>query len=451
MSLFNADTLLAQAIAAQNAKDFARAAALYEQLIALAPSRPEAYVNLGLMHQNAGRFEIAETLYRRAIKVAPKLAVAHLNLGVVHVIRREEEAALACFQQVLKLQPDRKDALLNMAGVYERQGRIDHAARALDRLVALSPGDITANMARANVLFMLGRWKDAWTSYGVRHAIFWGTGRALPGALWRGEDIAGKTVLLSFEQGLGEQIMFASMIPEIARAAKHVIVECEARLVALFQRSFPGVEAVPWRDDWHPRVRAAEIDLHAALGDPGLWLRDGFEKFPAHAGYLAADPARVAHHRARYAALANGKRIAGIAWHSAAVPFGPQKSIPPAALGPLLAREDIFWINLQHGPARDQLGSAVWTDPEMDPGGDFEPLAAQIAALDMMVSASNGTAHVAAALGRPTFLILPKVLGRHWYWFPDRETNPWYPSARTFVQDRDGVWDDAVARAAAAL
>ena len=420
-------------------------------MIALAQNRPEAYINLGLMHQNAGRLDEAEKLYRRAIKVGPKTTVAHLNLGVVHVLRREEDAALACFQQTLKLDPNRKDALLNLAGVYERTGNAEGAARALDRLVALAPTDITANMARANALFMIGRWKDAWTSYHRRHAIFWGAGRALPGRPWRGEDVAGKTVLLSFEQGLGEQIMFASMIPEIARAAKHVIVECEARLVALFQRSFPGVEIVAWSAQWHPRVRASDIDFHAALGDPGLWLRDSFTRFPAHGGYLVPEPARVSEMRGRYVAMANGKRIAGLAWHSAAIPFGPQKSVPLDALAPLLARDDILWVNLQHGAARGEARAPVWTDPAIDPAGDFDPLAAQIAAIDIVVSASNGTAHLAAALGKPTFLILPKVIGRHWYWFPERESNPWYPAARPFVQDRDGVWASAIARVASAL
>jgi Flp pilus assembly protein TadD len=451
VSLFNADSLLPQAYAAQSAKDFARAAKLYEQVIAIAPHRPEAYINLGLIRQNAGALDEAERLYRRAIKLAPKMAIPYLNLGVVHVKRGEEDAALANFQQALKLEPNRTDALLNLAGVYERLGRLPEAARALDRLVELAPTDITANMGRANVLFMIGRWTDAWTSYQRRHGIFWGAGRKLPGQPWRGEDIAGKTVLLSFEQGLGEQIMFASWIPEIARAAKHLIIECEARLVALFQRSFPGVEIVPWSADWHPRVRASEIDFQAALGDPGLWLRGRFAAFPAHEGYLKPDPAQVAAHRTRYQDLAKGRRIAGLAWHSAALPFGPQKSVPKEALAPLLAREDIFWINLQHGPARGEVGAPLWTDSTIDPAGDFDPLAAQIKALDVVVSASNGTAHLAAALGRPTLLALPKVIGRHWYWFPERESNPWYPAARPFVQEREGSWDGVMERIAAAL
>lgn len=451
MSLFNADTLLSQAIAAQNAKDFARAANLYAQIIAIAPRRPEAYINLGLMHLNSGRLNEAEKLYRRAIEVAPKMAVAHLNLGVVHVHRREEDAALECFRRALKLEPDRKDALLNLAGVYERTGRAENAAQALDKLVTLAPADITAHMARANALFMVGRWADAWRSYNFRHGIFWGKGRALPGSPWRGEDITGKTVLLSVEQGLGEQIMFASMIPEIARAAKHLIVECEPRLLRLFERSFSGVEFVPWQTNWHPRVCASDIDLHAALGDPGLWLRDGFARFPSHAGYLVPEAGRVRDLRAHYRELANGKRIAGLTWHSAAIPFGPQKSLPPDMLAPLLARKDIFWINLQHGPSRGDLGAPVWADSTLDPAGDFDPLAAQIAALDVVVSASNGTAHLAAALGKPTILMLPKVLGRHWYWFPERDSNPWYPSVRTIVQDTDSVWDSVIARVAGAL
>lgn len=447
----NADQLLAQAYAAQNAGDLARASEFYVQVIACAPARPEAYVNLGHIKQNAGDFDAAAALYRQALVVAPDTAFAHLNLGVLHVAQGDDEGAVAAFQAALALQPDLVPAIFNLASAYERGGRLTEALAALDRLVALAPGEIPFNLARAQVQFALGRWSEAWASYNHRHRIFWPMGRSLPGAPWRGQDARGKTVLLSYEQGMGEQIMFASMIPEIAAQAGHVIVECEARLVALLARSFPQVEVVPWRSEGHPRVRAPEIAFHAALGDPGAWLRDHEGRFPVTRGYLIADPAATAASRARYEVQAKGRIIAGLSWHSAAVTFGAPKSVPYAALAPLLERDDVFWVNLQHGPARDVADPRLWTDADIDPGGDFDPLAAQVAAMDVVAGASTATMHLAGGLGKSTYVLLPKVHGRHWYWFPEKAAPPWYPSVRTFMQDQDGVWETPIKRLSAAL
>ena len=256
--------------------------------------------------------------------------------------------------------------------------------------------------------------------------------------------------MLAYEQGLGEQIMFASHVPELLALGARLVLECEARLVPLLARSFPDVEVVAWQQPWSPSVKAADIDFHAAAGDSARWLRPGHPGAPVSAGYLKADPQRTAALRARYEALAGGRRIVGVSWHSAGVNYGTQKSMPLAALAPLFARPDIFCVSMQYGVAPAAI-DGLFFDPEIDVTADLEAAAAQAAAMDLVVTVSNTTAHLAAAVGRPVWLMLPKAAGRLWYWFSDQARHPWYTALRPFVQTRAGVWDDVVAKVTAEL
>lgn len=422
-----------------------------ERRVAAAPDQPETLVDLGRLYIKQGDFTRAAAVMSRAAVLAPNSPAVHVNQGAIHVATGDYARAIEAFTRALNLRPDLIQAHFNLAGVYERQGQARDALRHFNAMLVLDPANVAAAVAKAAILFGLGQFEEAWALYRRRHEIFWGSGRALPSRAWRGESIAGKTVLLTYEQGIGEQIMFASMIPEIAAAAKTVIVECEARLVSLFARSFPNVEVVPWQEPWHRRVLSPDIDFHAALGDPGEWLRPSFAHFPKHAGYLKADPARTAELRAHYEQLAGGRTIIGLCWSSSAV-YGTEKSIPPAELAPLLSTKP-FWVNLQYGAARQEpaLASNLYTHPDTDMTGDLDAAASHIAAMDNVVTISTATAHLAAALGKPTWLLLPKIGGLHWYWFTNFPKCPWYPTAQTFKQNADGIWTNVIQDAAQIL
>ncbi len=446
MASDDADALLSRALEAQQTGDSDEAAALYEQLIKAAPARPEGYVNLGRIKQDRNDLAGAEALYQQAISAVPNAAFAHLNLGVIHVGRGDDLAAAGAFEQALQLDPTLAPAHFNLAGVYQREGRVHEALAQLDGLLADHPTDLSAILAKVPLLFDMGRLEEAWAHYAHRRALFPDTNAALTAPLWQGEDISNKKILLSYEQGLGEQIMFASMVPEIIAEGADLTVECEPRLVSLFARSFPGAAVVPWQKPRHPSVTEAQFDMYAPMGNAGAWLRRGFEMFPAHQGYLRADPNRVAALRTKYQRAANGKKLVGLSWHSSAEQFGPDKSVPPSMLAPLFERGDIFWVNLQHGDAADAIAADVLLrDSDIDPLADIDGFAAQIAALDLVVSVSNTTAHIAGALGKPVYIMLPKVKNRHWYWFPNRAPNPWYPSVQPCVQTVDGDWAAVVA------
>lgn len=441
---------LSRAFAAQAAGRLDEAAKLFEQAIARDPRSVPALASLAQIHQGQGNLKAAKDLYARALQIERGMAGLHNNYGAVLVAEGDDAAAVPVFAMALSLEPANQLFRHNLASALDRAGRHTDALAHFDAMLAREPGHIHALLGRASALFALGRWDEAWEAYQHRHRQHWPEGqRPLPSKPWRGEPLAGKKLLLAYEQGLGEQIMFASHIPELRALGAKLVVECEPRLVPLFARSFPDVAVVPWQDPWRPEVTAADIDFHVAMADAARWLRRGTPGTPAATGYLKADPARIAVLRERYQALAKGRRIVGLSWHSAGVNYGPQKSMPRAALEPLLSRNDLFCVSLQYGAVPGTPG--LYVDLEIDLTVDLDAAAAQIMAMDEVVTISNTTAHLAAALGKPMKLMLPKAAGRIWYWFSDRLQHPWYTTLRFYVQSRQGVWDDVIDKVSADL
>jgi len=458
----SAAELLDAAIVQRQAGHGDEAMALLERAVTIAPTFVPALVNLGQLHQGRGGLGKAKEFYARALEADPVCAPAHNNLAAVLVAEENDAAAIPSFFAAVRFDPDNATYRYNLAGALEREGRLLEALAQLDAIIAREPKHLTAILAKAPMLFALGRFDEAWRHYAHRHRLYWSAypeeRRPLPSPLWQGETLAGKKILLSYEQGLGDQIMYAALVPDILAQGARVIIECEERLIPLFVRSFPGVEVEAWRQPWNPAVKAPDIDTHAPLGNLGQWLMGDFSRVPRQHGYLKADPVQVQTLRARYEAQAKGRRIVGLSWHSAAQPFGPHKSMPLEALKPLLTDPRLFCVSLQYGAAAQdaalqarRMGGALLVDPSIEPSKDMDAAAAQIAAMDLVITVSNTTAHLAGALGKAVWVLLPKVKGRLWYWFPDRQPNPWYPSLRTFVQSRAETWDEPVADAVAAL
>ncbi|MBX7198071.1 MAG: tetratricopeptide repeat protein [Rhodospirillaceae bacterium] len=453
---------LSRAFAAQAAGRIDEAAALFEQTLARDPQSVPALVSLGQILQGRGDLVRARDLYARALKIERGIAGLHNNHGAVLVAEGDDTAAIPAFAAALTLEPANQLFRYNLASALDRAGRPADAVAHFKEMLAREPGHLQALLGRASALFALGRWDEAWADYAHRHRQHWPEGRRpLPSPPWCGEPLAGRKLLLAYEQGLGEQIMFASHIPELRALGASLVVECEARLVPLFARSFPEVTVVPWQEPWRGEVTTG-IDFHVTIADAARRLRRGTPGTPAVTGYLKADPLRAAALRARYGALAAGRRIVGLSWHSAGVNYGTQKSMPLAALKPLLARDDLFCVSLQYGAVPDTAGLHV--DVGIDATNDLDAAAAQAMAMDEVITVSNTTAHMAAALGKPVKLMLPKAAGRIWYWFSghagearatqDRASgaaHPWYTTLRFYVQGRQGVWDDVVAQVSADL
>jgi hypothetical protein len=239
------------------------------------------------------------------------------------------------------------------------------------------------------------------------------------------------------EQGLGDEILHGSMLPEIIAQAKSCVIECSARMVPVFARSFPAAHVAGYRASNIPVTPPDDIDYQVPIASLGRHLRPDLASLPRHEGYLKADPAKTAELRKRYETLAQGRRIVGISWHSKNQAFGEPKSMSLGDMASILQVPGIMFVNLQYGDCsselaqvREQLGVEVIQDAAVDPMADMDMFFAQVAAMDLVLSTSNTTVHVAGSLNIPVWVLLPHGRGLAWYWFLRRTDSPWYPSAR---------------------
>jgi hypothetical protein len=314
-------------------------------------------------------------------------------------------------------------------------------------------------VAEALIDFLEGRYAQAWPNYEARKKF--GDQRlhhqkfdSLPD--WDGGAVAPGELLVYGEQGLGDEIMFASMFGELQSRAPGSRLLCDAPLGALFARSFPALEVMSeTRDRQRARVAALPgLRCKIAAGSLGGMLRRAPADFPRHQGYLVPDPKMVAAWRTRLAGLAGARKI-GLSWVGGVQKTGrSRRSLRLEALLPVLALRDVAWISLQYtdeaqaiGALREQHGIAV--DDFRSATSDMDELASLIQALDAVISVCNTTVHVAGAVGKRTLVLAPFV--PEWRYGMRDEQMIWYPSARVFRQSRYGDWDPVVARVSEAL
>jgi ADP-heptose:LPS heptosyltransferase len=247
------------------------------------------------------------------------------------------------------------------------------------------------------------------------------------------------------EQGLGDQIFFTSMLPDLAKQVPGATVCVEPRLVPLFKRSIPALNFIS-----PDKLDGNQFDAQIYLGSLGKIYRKNTESLSAiQSSYLVADAARSAELRTK---LKNPEKlICGVSWLSKNADHGEGKSLSLEALHPVLQLAGFEFVNLQYGDTTEerdafvqQHGVSIHHFDEIDNHNDLDGLAALIDACDIVVTVSSTTAHLAAALGKPVLVMLPNNDALFWYWHRDSHTTPWYPSARLFRRSDSGRWEDVI-------
>ncbi|HYD66561.1 tetratricopeptide repeat protein [Azospirillum sp.] len=450
------------------------AEAALARAVEIQPAYAQGWYNLGAVRRAAGRLEPAAAAFRRAVDLRPDHADALNNLGgVLQVMERPEEAE-PYLEQALALRPGDADTLSNLAAVREALGRPDEAIDTYRQLLAARPDAAEIHYNLANALRAVGaragaeagfrravelapdhagaRWNlgllrleragpdaEAWEQYGWRLKspdIQASRRMALPE--WQGEDLAGKRALVWREQGLGDELMFASLYPDLIRRAGHVVIECDRRLVPLFARSFPGAAVRAETGD--PAPMDLGTDCHIPAGSLPRWLRPGLAAFPDAPGFLVPDASRADRWRRELAALGAGPKV-GLAWRSGLTTrrrapaytrldqWAPVLTVPGLVLVPL--QYDRCALALTDAEARFGVTLHRW--PGLDLKDDLEETAALIAALDLVISAPTAVAELAGALGVPTWRLAP---GGDWSAL-GTAARPWFPAQRPF-QPRPG-------------
>lgn len=431
-----------------------------ERAVALREDFPEAHLNLGTALLACDNANEAIASYQRAIALRPGYAEAHHDLGNVYRFRGDLDGALAAYQKALTLQPDYAQAHLDIGVVRYDQGRIQDAIACYQEALAIQPDFPEAQLNLALAWLTIGDFGRGWAGYDWR---FRQTAkdnrvikRALPWPQWQGEELAGRSILIWAEQGIGDQLVFASLFGEVMRDARLCAIECAAKLAPLFARSFPAARVVALASPPHPDLdqQPQQFDYQVAAGSIARWRRPSLESFPARAAYLVPDAGRVRHWRRRLDELGPGLKV-GFCWRSRNLRGERALSCTDILQwGEILRVARVHFVSLQYDEcaaeltaATQRFGVALHAFPEVDLFDDLDEAAALTQALDLVIAAPTAASILAAAVGVPTWQM---SYGFDWQTH-GTQGNPWLPAIVRFQRRWDQEWDEVIGEIARRL
>ena len=428
------------------------AAALFRRATELKPDYAEAHNNLGNALQRLGQWDDAIAAYEHALRARARYAEAHCNLGSALRKQGRLDEAEHSYHRALECKPDYATAFNNLALVLHEQARYEEALPHYDKALALEPNYAEAHANRAVLLLLLGRFAEGWDEYEWRWKVdgFTTSPRDHGRPQWDGSDLNGEPILLHAEQGLGSAIQFVRYVFKVAERGGQVLLECPRPLFGLFSSLAAGspapVSRVIVRGEPPPAFH-----VHAPLMSLPRILGTTVDTIPDTVPYLDADPAAAAAWRDRMGPAAGRPRI-GLVWAGNPRHMNDRnRSMPASFLAPLLENAGAAFYGLQVGASdrdMDALPAGRIRDMAAEIG-DFADTAAIVANLDLVISVDTAVAHLAGAMGRPTWLLVPHV--PEWRWLLDRDDTPWYPTMRLFRQSARGDWTELMDRVAAAL
>ncbi len=453
----NARAFLVMGQAYEKREELEEAIACLKRALALDPQLTECYMALGWIHTKQKKHRLAMDMYEKVLEADPENIDAQHMLGFCFVRAEEYAKGVELFTKVCERTPPTFIAgRVNLANAYFHTGSFEGAMRVYDQILAQEPNHFEARWNKSHLQLAEHRFEEGWRDYEFRAYLntLWRP-RLFPYRPWNGEALSDKTLLVISEQGLGDEIMFASCIPDVLERAGRVLIECDKRLAPLYRRSFPGAEVHSRRKDERAWLnQAGRIDYQVYMGSlPGL-LRRRWSDFPEHHGYLRADPQRVAYWQSRLDTLGAGRKI-GLSWRGGTADTRrAMRSIPLEGLRALLDVPGCRFISLQYGDcareiaeftARTGLALAHWQEA-ID---DYDDTAALVQALDVTASVCTSIIHLGGALGRPVRVMVPAV--PEWRYGRRGERMPWYPSVRLYRAAEIDVWDRVLAQLAQEL
>jgi Flp pilus assembly protein TadD len=491
---------LAEGFELHQSGDLKGALKCYRRVLKKDKNNVEALYLLGSLHSHTGDQRRAEAALRAALDGQPTHADARYNLARVFMDTNRYQEAEEELATVLSARPTHVSALRNMGVVCLQLGKPNDALvylsraveidplsaqtwsdfglarsqlsddlgseQAFDQALSLEPELARARHNRGHVRLRNLNFVEGWRDYEARKddpkSGFEARDFGVPE--WQGEGLTGKKILVWGEQGLGDQIFHAGALQNLIGRAGQVVLECEPRLAALFERSFPAIFVVPRADSGESQVVVAGLDLQVSSGSLGRWCRPDVSDVSTASRYLKADSSKAQTLRKKYGTEFGDRPMVGVSWCSHRVGVGPHKSTNLAAdWAPIFAAlPNAVFVSLQYGKQSDVARDIAAVtkafpnvtflqDGDVDATRNIDALAAQVAGLDAVVSVSNTTVHLAGALGIPTWTFVPIGPSRLWYWLDGRKGSPWYSSMTLAWQKEIGSWIEPISETAAAL
>ncbi|HEY2068352.1 MAG TPA: tetratricopeptide repeat protein [Rhizomicrobium sp.] len=468
------DLLLNLGLSAWNMKLIDSAAKMFDLYIAACPDSPLGYNNLGTVQCDQGRSSVAIETLRAAIYRMPTEAMLWNSLATVLAEEGRAEESLVFYREAIRLEPQFARPYHNLGFAYSHLGLLDEALEAYDQAltIATDPTElIEGQHSRSLCLIGMGRLEEGFRDHEIRNNPRF---RAFvqivtKSPVWNGEPLAGKRILAVAEQGLGDEFMFANILPDLSRAVGpegKLQIAVDPRLVPLFARSFPDAEVGTYDDrrlidkDNNRELRLVnwaladgEPDYHVPMGSALTHYRKTVRDFP-HRAFLKADPERATQYRRHLETLGRGSFV-GICWRS--MMMAAKRSKYYSALdmwGPILKVPGVTFVNVQYGEVSEELtramalhGVTIHSVEGLDLKDDIDGAAALSSALDLVISAPTAAAAVAASVGTEVWFL---TAGRTW---PQLGTDefPWYRDTRVFSPEKFADWSTLMGEVAVSL
>jgi tetratricopeptide (TPR) repeat protein/GT2 family glycosyltransferase/acetyltransferase-like isoleucine patch superfamily enzyme len=415
----------------------------YEHAIALQPGYADAYCNLGNAYKEKDEPDRAIGYYEKALALNPGDTDSLYNLGNLFREQGRFGEAIACYQKTLKRKRGPLDAHSNLCVALKEKGNLKEAETCCRKLIKMAPDFPEARWNLALIQLQAGKLREGWEGYEWRwkKPDFAPAQRGFQRPLWKGSDIDGKTILIHTEQGYGDAIQFIRYIPLLAERGARVILECQRELKTMMA-TVEGVSGVFTRGETLP-----DFDVHCPiLSLPGAFATT-LETIPAKIPYIAADPSVFSQWKERIRHDRSADLKVGIVWAgSPSHKNDRNRSCPFDRLSPLFLLKNVTFYSLQkkdgrHSPLASNTDMDNWVDHTGEIH-DFLDTAGFIQNLDVVLSVDTAAAHLAGALGKEVWTLLP--FAPEWRWMMNREDSPWYPTMKLFRQERFGDWQGVI-------
>ena len=421
-----------------------REAAIYFcQAVKEEPHNPELYQRLGELLVALEEWDHAQACFRQLLALAPEHAEAYNYMGVI--LKRKEylAEAEACYREAVELKPDYAEAFHNMGNCLLRQEKYAEAEAAYLKAVELQPDLLKARFSLGIYYLLMGQREKGWKWYDAR--LDWKDSFHMDIPIWQGESLAGRRILLFYEQGFGDMLHCLRYVPKIVRQALEVTVWIQEPLARLLKEMKPAYKVCTS----NRQLDAAQFDFACSI----FSLPAKLPSLEAAVPYLWAAPKNREAWYKKLASVAKGRLKVGVVWagnpeHS----NDENRSSSFAEFRRLFAIPGVLWVNLQVGEEQKRFEEISDAERLFDTAGeltDFAETAGVIANLDLVIAVDTAVAHLAGAMGKPTWLLVP--YHPEWRWELKREDCFWYPTMRLFRQTVQGDWQEVLQRVAVAL
>ena len=449
-------------------KQYDQASDIYRQILKLDSNDAVAHSNFANALQKKGSHQEAEKHYLIAIQLDPNNVVTCSNLGALYREQKHFDKAKEFYQKALKLNPNFAEAHNNYGLLLQSLKQFNKSKEHYQAALSVNPDYADAEWNLSLLQLGLSLFNQGFKSYESRHHPN-KTDKELMGVVEPitptpqyqtnnpNQDLVGKHLLIYPEQGVGDEVMFASVLPDLADVVAQnpntqITLACDSRLVELFSRSFGFLNVIPKDADNRHQELNSKIDCWLFIGSLPKLYRNNIKDFDKHQPYLKVDDTLLIKWQGRFKQLPHKLNI-GISWAGGAkAEHKRDRSLILEKMFPILtkANQNANIINLQYGnhkeeiqTFKDQTGIIIHDWEDADPLKDLDNFAAQIKALDLVISIDNSTVHFAGALGTKTYVMLP--FNQDWRWAEDRNDSYWYPNIMTlFRQSQDGEWDEVI-------